>query len=143
MRCAEDQFANGTSSTPGAVLKNLRTILSAQTLKPGGGMREFTLAMGFGRQQLPAVDEAFKMNLGEGAPSQLMIERDGICPGYSSQSLLFPDAECAVVVMTNTYHSTTWSTEQPRCSLRPSSTGLPTTPSAASSGISIGIGTMP
>ena len=107
-----DQFASGKTSTKDSPLKQVNHLMSAKVPMNPPTRSETSYAFGWARVQLPGRmgDIGGKPCLmpndmpiiGKGGPSQLVIYHQGSLPGALSAVLLLPDAEAAIVVLTNT-----------------------------------------
>ncbi|KIM98635.1 hypothetical protein OIDMADRAFT_202404 [Oidiodendron maius Zn] len=118
LKTGEHQFSSRLTSTPGSPLKQANHILSAQIPIGSPSYHETSYALGWARTQLPGPMGAIGLNglwlrgpagsptgmpfVAKSATPQLAIYHQGSNPGVLAATILLPESQSAIVVLSNT-----------------------------------------
>lgn len=106
-----DQFTHGGTTTEGSPLKQVNHLMSAKVPVNPPTRTETSYGYGWARVQLAATMGDIGCNpplmpdgmpvVGKGIPSQLVIYHQGSLPGALTATMLIPETESAIVILTN------------------------------------------
>lgn len=95
----------GSTDAQKPVIRNIQELWRGNQNIPFPSLREHSYAFGWARAQLPAQlsrgPDPVRPIVGTGVPSQLALFHGGYIVGYNTFTVLLPELESAVVVLTN------------------------------------------